>query len=358
MTRRGIFAFCILLALSAPALAQIAHVESEHSLLTGDRTASVAAGRLVIADPAVGLAAQTGSPALNVIRPRRRGSMVGYIDDPIVSSKIRVRFEMGLHNRVPDRAEFFYAKCGCYRDLNVNDPAYDPDAAGPGPGIVTDLNFQQLYVLAEYAATDRFSAFAELPIRWLQPQTPGAFGNQSGVSDLRAGVKFGVAATEEMSLTAQVKTFLTSGDSRSGLGTGHASIEPGLLYHRDLSERAAIATQLALWIPFGGSNGVPRTVDGKFAGSVLSYGIGPSVDVYSTENLSFAPVVELVGWRVLNGYQTAAPADAGGTNIVNLKFGARASWANGTSIYGGYGVSLTESDWYNDIVRFEYRLSF
>ena len=79
---------------------------------------------------------------------------------------------------------------------------------------------------------------------------------------------------------------------------------------------------------------------------------------YNTENVSFGPVVELVGWRVLNGYQTADPADASGTNILNVKFGARATWANGSSIYGGYGLSLTDEDWYNDILRFEYRLSF
>ena len=41
-------------------------------------------------------------------------------------------------------------------------------------------------------------------------------------------------------------------------------------------------------------------------------------------NGRLAPVVELVGWRVLSGFQTvAATVDAGGTNIVNLKFGAR-----------------------------------
>ena len=103
---------------------------------------------------------------------------------------------------------------------------------------------------------------------------------------------------------------------------------------------------------------MPRTVDGKFAGSVLSYGIGPSVEVYSTGNVSLAPVVELVGWHVLSGFQTSDAADASGTNIVNLKFGARASWGNGSSIYGGYGRALTDADWYNDIFRFEYRLSF
>ena len=161
-----------------------------------------------------------------------------------------------------------------------------------------------------------------------------------------------------MSLTAQVKMFLSTGDSRQGLGTGHASIEPGLLYHRNLSDRAAIATQFSLWLPFGGSNGVPTSVDDKFAGNVLSYGFGPSYELFSTERVQFAPVVELVGWHVLGGFQTTAVPDAGGTNIVNLKFGARATWTNGGSIYAGYGRALTDAAWYEDIFRFEYRLSF
>jgi hypothetical protein len=347
MTRTTFFLLVTFLALSGSAFAQIEHVQSGSAPSVG----------ILIPEPAANQAVQT-APALNAFGPRRRGSMVGYIDDPIVSSKIRVRFETGRHNRVPDRAEFFYGKCGCYRDLDPSHPAYDPDAAGPGPGAADDLNFQQFYVLAEYAATDRFSAFAELPVRWLQPQTVGVFDDQSGLSDLRAGAKFGVAATDVMSLTAQVKMFLNSGDSRQGLGTGHASIEPGLLYHRNLSERAAIATQFSLWLPFGGSNGVPTSVDEKFAGSVLSYGIGPSYQIFSSERIQFAPVVELVGWHVLGGFQTTATSDASGTDIVNLKFGARATWTNGGSIYAGYGRALTDATWYEDIFRFEYRLSF
>ena len=68
--------------------------------------------------------------------------------------------------------------------------------------------------------------------------------------------------------------------------------------------------------------------------------------------------MELVGWRVLSGYQTADPSDASGTNIVNLKFGARTAWGGGSSLYAGFGWALTESDWYDDIFRFEYRFSF
>ncbi len=346
MTTKTFFVLPMLLVFSAPAFAQI---EQVHGTL---------AEGIVIPEPAANLAVQTGTPTLNAFGPRRRGSMVGYIDDPVVSSKLRVRFETARHNRAPDRAELFYGKCGCYRDLAPSHPAYDPDAAGPGPGAADDVNFQQFYVLAEYAATNRFSAFAELPIRWLQPQTIGVFDDQSGVSDLRAGAKFGLATTDAMSLTAQVKMFLSTGDSRQGLGTGHASIEPGLLYHRNLSDRAAIATQFSLWLPFGGSNGVPTSADEKFAGSVLSYGFGPSYEIFSTERVQFAPVVELVGWHVLGGFQTTTASDAGGTDIVNLKFGARATWTNGGSIYAGYGRALTDADWYQDIFRFEYRLSF
>jgi hypothetical protein len=359
MTRVLLIALSLLVSLAGPASAQL-RVDGDQPtpLNIGKQEVFSSRPSLVFGDLNTARQPAQAPPLLNMSGPRRRGSMVGYIEDTVVSSKVRVRFDIGLHNHAPDRAEFFYAKCGCYRDLALNDPARDPNAAGPAPGIVTDLNFQQFYVQAEYAATDRFSAFAELPLRWLQPQSSGAFANQGGISDLRAGVKVALADTPEMMVTAQVKTFLPTGDALLGLGTDHASLEPALLYHRELSERVAVESQFSLWIPFGGSDGVPTTVDEKFAGNVLSYGIGPSFDVYSNGNVRFSPIVELVGWRVLSGFQTAAPSDASGINILNLKFGARTSWGTGGSIYAGYGRALTEADWYNDIFRFEYRFAF
>jgi len=360
MTRAPLIALSLLVSITAPAAAQITRVDPDRpaSLSAGNRDASGSPAPSVFGDLSAAFQPAQAPPPRGTGGPRRRGSMVGYIDDPVVSSKVRVRFDVGRHSHTPDRAEFFYAKCGCYRDLAVTNPAYDPNAAGPGPGIVSDLNFQQFYVEGEYAATNRFSVFGELPLRWLQPQSSGAFGKQSGVSDLRAGVKLALADTPEQMLTAQVKTFLQTGDSRRGLGTDHASVEPAIMYYRQVSDRAAVESQVAVWIPFGGSKGVPTSVKDKFAGNVLSYGIGPSFDVYSSGNVRFAPVVELVGWRVLSGYQTAAVSKADGVNIVNLKFGARTSWGRGASIYAGYGRALTDADWYNDIFRFEYRFSF
>jgi hypothetical protein len=40
-------------------------------------------------------------------RPAPEPSMVGYVDDAIVGSQIRIRFDAGFHDTVPDRSEFF-----------------------------------------------------------------------------------------------------------------------------------------------------------------------------------------------------------------------------------------------------------
>jgi hypothetical protein len=120
-------------------------------------------------------------------RPKIPGSMVGYIDNPIVGNQIRIRAEAGFDDEFPDRSEFFYAKCGCYRNLNQSSlpallrTAYDPNAPGPGLGVPNAINFQQLYMNVEYSPQRRFSAFVEVPIRWLQPQgfqaaPPASFG--------------------------------------------------------------------------------------------------------------------------------------------------------------------------------------
>jgi len=299
------------------------------------------------------------------------GSMVGYIDNAIIGSHVRMRLESGWHVQFPDRAEFFYAKCGCYRALAGSGlPAYDPNAPGPQPGAVTDLNFQQLYFEGEYAPISRLSVFAEAPIRWLQPQgfvpDTGSFGNQAGISDVRAGVKVSLVNKESSVLTVQFKGYFPSGDASRGLGVNHGSIEPAVLFYQKAG-RVALESQFSYWHPTSSSAGVATASNpnpGKFAGDVLSYGIGPSVEIHNGDHVRLAPVVELVGWRVLGGFQTVWIAanrigdDVSGTNIVNLKMGARAVIGGRNSIYAGYGRALTSAVWYQDLVRVEYRFAF
>lgn len=146
--------------------------------------------------------------------PKRRPSMVGSINDASIQSQLRIRFDSAVDLDSPDRAEFFYPKCGCYRDLPTTHPAYDPEAPGPGPGIATEVNAQNLYAMAEYAVSDRLPVFGKLPIRWVQPQEfaagSGSFDNHSGLSDLRAGVKLGLLASDMSALTLQLQATLSS----------------------------------------------------------------------------------------------------------------------------------------------------
>lgn len=166
--------------------------------------------------------------------------MVGYIDNAIIGSQIRIRFDDAFEDRFPDRSEFFYAKCGCYTRLNnpqlprTLQLAYDPHAPGPGLGVPNSINFQQLHMKVEYSPHRRFSTFVEVPIRWLQPQgfqpkPPAQLGflplsNQSGLSDVTAGFKFAAVTSEGTYLTFQFKSYFPSGEASKGLGTNHYSV--------------------------------------------------------------------------------------------------------------------------------------
>jgi hypothetical protein len=292
--------------------------------------------------------------------------MVGYIEDASVTSQVRVRFDVATGNDVPDRAEFFYAKCGCYQ-LDPP-PAFDPEAPGPGPGVPTELDYQQFYAFGEIAVQERVSLFAELPFRAIQPQGFLDFGPQyapfpdeSGFADIRLGAKLALLADEDRDLTLQLRASAPSGDASKGLSTNLWSVEPTLLFHQNLGERVGIEAQAGLWHPFGGSAGVDS--DDDFSGDVLFYGIGPSFDVVATDRFRFSPVIELVGWRVLSGFQTqctleACNFDAEGVNIANLKVGARANVADRNSFYAGFGWALTDEHWYDKIFRVEYRYGF
>ncbi len=178
-----------------------------------------------------------------------------------------------------------------------------------------------------------------------------------------AGFKFAAVASESTYLTFQFRAYFPSGDASKGLGTNHYSIEPKLLLYHRFSDRLKLEGEVGDWHPIGGSAGVPVTNSEGFAGDVFRYGIGPSFKLYSGERVTFSPVLELVGWTVLSGLQTeptaSGPAkDASGTNIVNIKIGARTNIGRHNSFYIGYGHAITSAVWYEQIVRAEYRYVF
>jgi hypothetical protein len=268
----------------------------------------------------------------------------GYIDSAIPRSQFRLRYDAAYDNNRPDRAEVFYAQCGC-----LVPPGENPNKFGP-PRPEVRVDFQEIHALAEYAFNRRVSAFFELPIRLINPVVND---NASGLGDVSAGIKLALIADPCQFLTFQLRVIAPSGQSDRGLGNNHTTIEPAILAYRRLSDRLVLEAELRDWIPAGGTN---------YAGNVLRYGIGLGYDVVNDDDLRITPVAELVGWTVLSGrYSTleAMPTrDASGDTIVNAKLGVRASLNQCNSLYVGYGRALTGEVWYKDIIRVEYRLAY
>jgi hypothetical protein len=361
MTR---FGMALVIVLVSPALlfAQVSQSSTVSDSLVSaavihslDDSAIAAASRLTFAMPgafaqqSAPQASKTGKSGDSTDQPPIEGSMVGYIDDAVVGSEIRTRFDAAFDDNNPDRAEFFYAECGC--DSST--------ARGPN-GLVKALNFEQLYLTGEFAPAKRLSFLVDVPLRWIQPQAfvagSGSFTNQGGISDVQAGFKFAAVAAHREYLTFQFVASFPSGNSTEGLGTAHYSVMPSLLYFQRVTDRFSFEGQLGDTHPIGGDTP-------GFTGDVLDYGVGPSYELYRGENVRFAPVLELVGWKVLGGMQTSfIPAwsitSTDGINIVNLKVGARTSFGEHDSFYLGFGQALTHELWYKHIIRLEYRHSF
>jgi hypothetical protein len=75
-------------------------------------------------------------------------------------------------------------------------------------------------------------------------------------------------------------------------GTAHASVVPELLYFQKVTARFSFEGQVGDTHPIGGDTP-------GFAGDVFTYGIGTSYVASSSEKVSIAPVLELVGWRII-----------------------------------------------------------
>jgi hypothetical protein len=315
----------------------------------------------------------------------------GYLDDPIPRTNFRLRYDAGFDMNRPDRAEYFYAT---WRELsfhphgitNTGGVFFDPKAGGPEQ-LPAKIDYQEASAYGEYAVTKRFSIFVDIPVRFVdfdgnqedpdresfpEPRSENVnevspHNNVGGISDVQYGIKAALLADPDQYLTFQFRTYIPTGEASKGLGTGHVSVEPSLLYYKRLTDRVTTQEQFTVWAPVEG---------GAASGPILMYGAGVSYDVYKNCGLRIAPVAEVVGWTVLYGFEsefgptnaineptvrvpmTHGATDAAGDTIVNAKLGVRAYFGDRQDMYIGYGRSLTGDTWYKDIFRVEYRIGF
>lgn len=271
--------------------------------------------------------------------PKIRDSNVGYIDPAIPGTFVRFQVDSAFNNVSPTRSEFFWS------------PG-PPDGRGPSiPERSVDYVDQTTHF--EYCLLPTTSVFAAVPIRFLNPELNS---NTTGLADINLGIKQAIVLQEDFVATLQLRTYVPSGDSDRGIGTGHVSLEPAILLYKPLSAGWTAEAELRDWVPVGG---------GDFTGNVIRYGLGVHYDDLQVGSFKFVPIAEFVGWTSLGG-KVVMPTDAGpfnvrsatGDTIVNVKTGVRWKFSESADLFAGYGKPLTDQSWYDEVVRIELRLLF
>lgn len=257
-------------------------------------------------------------------------SMASFIDSAVPRNILTLRFEGDYTDREPLRATYLFGKFTL------------PE---------THVDTLQLTSAAEFAFTPWLSVFLEAPYRWVSP-TNNSY--ETGSGDISYGLKLCTWSSDSFIATILLRIYQPTA-SDAELGTGHWSIEPGLLAQYQFSQSLRLEGEFKYWQPLGGN---------QFSGDLIQYGLGLS---YGSRKPGFwfAPVLEGVGWTVLSGETMFANnahsfviESASGQTIFNAYLGVRFGYGQNLDLYLGYGRSLTGDYWNRDTYRFELRFLY
>lgn len=258
-------------------------------------------------------------------------------------NNFRLRFDAAYGWNYPDRAEYLWSRA---RVLG-----------GKGPPLIErSVDYQDARILMEAPASETFSLQTELPIRFVNPEINQ---NTGGLGDMNIATKLVLIDGTHWQITQFFRTYINTGSSKAGLGSGHVSLEPGFLFRYKWDDITYLHSELKFWFPVG--------ADPVYSGQVLNYGLGISHVLYDSDSWAVIPVLEWVGWSVIDGYQTPYPAGppehADPIDIGNLQPGVRIVRDNGGDL-GLFEVGLsaafglTDSHWYNALIRLDFRWSY
>jgi hypothetical protein len=291
---------------------------------------------------------------------------------PITQS--RVRYDAGFDMNHPDRGEYFWAREQIMpNQLGPGGPCAPTNKPGTGPGcIARATDFEQLSLYTE-AASGGFGAFFEIPYREIDPESSGLNSQlglnpccqHSGFADMNAGFKSLLLDCELVQIGFQFTTYIPIGDVGKGLGTGHVSLEPALLYTIKLGPKTYLQGESAYWIPIAG--------DPLYESNIWRNHISfnhilwrPCCDI------QLLGTIEINEWSIFQGSYTAT--DFLIPNPANGKLSAFAASATDTIVSAGPGIrlvvcdkfdvgvgtafSITGERWAEELIRTEFRLRF
>jgi hypothetical protein len=273
---------------------------------------------------------------------------ISFIDTTQPMQNFRLRFDAGYDYQSPDRAEYFWARIG------GRGPG--SSAAFPAPSV----DYQDIRTYMEVGG-DKFSVGTDVPIRIVDPGSPelgSPFVNTSGIGDVNITTKLLFLDGKDWQISNLFRTHIPSGDPARGLGTGHASIEPGFAMRYKYSDYTYFHGDLKYWVPLGG--------DPLHEGEVLNYGIAMSHVWRETDTYAIMPTIELKAYSFLDGKETESGPPPTDTINVDPKGillahpGIRWAWDHGTDcglrevgLFGGF--ALTSDSLYEELIRLEFR---
>jgi len=273
-----------------------------------------------------------------------------FVDQVKPITQIRVGGDFAGQYQFPDKAEFFWAQ------ENAKGPRYSGPALLPGvkpPGTPNlDYSVGNFY---EEIAVNRFGLFVNLPYRNVEPILyPGA----SGFGDMSVGTKSLLLDCELIQFTFQFQTFIPTGNFMKGLGTGHVSLEPSVIWAIKLTSQTYWQAQLAYWFPIGGTP--------TFQGPVFHYHLALNQMLWQC---GCEKAIQLIGSAELGGYEiaggaytspaTGLPASAKDVgSIVNIGPGLRLVVCNKIDIGAGSYFAVSKDRMASALARIEFRWRF
>ncbi len=265
-----------------------------------------------------------------------------FVDGARPVTQTEVRWNGFRNGHFPDRSEYLFARA---------------DGKGRGPMVLAGrlpggpINYDDLILITE-TAKDKLSAIIEMPYRAVSPYS---YAHGAGFGDMAIGTKTLLFDCELLQVSLQMKTYLPIGNAFKGVGTGHVSLEPSLLFALKLHKECYLQGQVSEWIPIGG--------DPAYMGSILHSHFSCNHVIHR-----FGPDIPVVGTMELNTYsfQDGAYTDpvlgafqkSSGTTYVSAGPGIRLFFCDKLDIGFGAALSLTGDHFARQMYRTSVRFRF
>jgi hypothetical protein len=257
-------------------------------------------------------------------------------------SLIRLHFNAAFDLEHPDRATYFWSKQAI---TSAHQSANNPREVS--------VDFRDFSFYMETASSKKASAFVEVPLRQLEPDLKP---NHDGMGDMSIGTKMVFCDKNDFLATFQFKSYLPTGASQHGNGTGHMSLEPGFLTTWNFWPRTYLQNEVELWIPIGG--------DSRLEGQVLK--IGGSLNYLLWENdcchKALIPSFEVISWVPLSGefFSIVDQTNHSGDNVGIFNMGAGLRYVQSEHCEWGIGANFNISDaqWYDSYYQIQFRWFF